>query len=449
MIDYFKQTIVFYFFTFFSLLACEGTETDQDGTLAPNATPADVFVKDTFVDKEASLSSDGSRVVFLSSRGDSQYKSYKFTVGTSTAPAPLTAQDLGEELSVTISPDGLWAAVKVLTPEGVFKLYIQSYDDTAKRLEVTDAGSSFQNPTFSHWSPPALSFYSQDALGTTSLKVVRFTIGSANTPTYAATQTATDYSAGETQLTWVNQTGYIGLLSRKWNAATGQLLFRSRSQLSGLGAATQIDGQNSGFSRMGTIPFAAGALGFVFNQDLESRSEKITPVTDKEGDIAAVFLRHKTYLSALDGTQITPIESKHYKTLSLTATQSSGVLGILGLEVFACQAAGAADFYGSSFILYNGTTTTKLFFKHDSDNTLKIVTADCEAFDKNLAPEQQLIDLTVNDLKLAGNYDGTTITFLLQTSRSGDEEIYHISAPYDGTTFGDATVTKISQNPRS
>ena len=97
-----------------------------------------------FTDLRPSLAADGTKVVFVSGRDSTDdtatLKAFKTDWpedGVPTAPARLTAADLGDEREAVLSPDGVWVAV-VAVKAGRTDIFLVDYAGENEPVQVTD-----------------------------------------------------------------------------------------------------------------------------------------------------------------------------------------------------------------------------------------------------------------------------------------------------------------------
>lgn len=140
----------------FTAAGCGGKSKAKDISTEPQRQGSELSAVDVkFNDFQPELSSDGTKVIFISGRdsvaGSPTFKVYKSDWAVDAKPAAptrLTSEDLGVEQDASLSPDGAWVAI-IAVKAGKTDLYIKDYAGTQAAVRIPDDAVQKASPSFS------------------------------------------------------------------------------------------------------------------------------------------------------------------------------------------------------------------------------------------------------------------------------------------------------------
>ncbi len=454
----------------FTLAACDNKKkADAVSELPQRSGSLIVSTSVKFNDVKPTLSSDGTRLVFVSGRdtdGDvTVLKAYKAEwpeAAAPGAPARLTLSDVGFERDARISPDGNWVVLSV-QKDGKTDLYLQDFAGTLPApLNVSGDAADEIDPVFSPDSK-LITWISRD-VGAGTSQVLGVTVGT-GTAADVATKVVLS-AAGEyvTTLFWI-PTATDGTYE--------------------LAVGTQGDFSTGGTS-LNTISFTAIADAQAAARTAWLQNQFLLANTEPRATATAVLLGRKapqgsvkkvTALGAGVTPRMTPVSSEPIFAAPAAAAPATvtelamppghdllavgGITpdGTAGFGIFrlayrhACDPASAAYDFSSSIAAFKADGTAATFYiprTTPTEGAFEVAKDVCDMMraDGTLGrPDDKVMDLVVNanatEAKLRALYVTRFTAHFDETCRikAGDPEVFGLDV-----VAGAATIQPVSNN---
>ena len=432
-------------------IGCGGSDLDEvsDGG-AVTSTGAQSAI---YLDHSPDLSDDGTKVVFISQRAETEASSTSkiYTYDTSLAEAERlsrlnSSDDFGEELLAAVSPDGTLVAFISKDTSGVYHLYVRNWAGTLV-AEVT-APSDLIRYDEIEFSPDSqgisyVATVASEGQNSSSLYFVKISV---------STQISLDQvniSSNEINPRIVVDGSNTYLIS-KLQSSSGVVKFKTYlMNLSGTPAATlqKTSGDLSGVG----VPVTVDSSGIYFLQDLASPRTK-----ERRGDLAAAddgtsnrnyaVIREGISEQALvDGKSPVSFSSnllgsfEPVKTNGIQAIEDN-IFGVLGGDYYICN---NGDSFVSTVAIYNAATnvTVPITVVTNSETAVpeSIKIDSCSHMVQGSSSLLQPFERRINRVKIKGSLiSGYSMVF--ESWDSGDGEIYLASFKLTSMASGDDSV---------
>ncbi len=306
-----------------------------------------------YVDRAPSLSSDGSRMVFISGR-DGVNRVYVFETAAIAGegnPRRLTTSDEWDtEESALISHDGTYAVVLAVAA-GQADLFTVRLDD-GQTVQLTDDAEVERGPSLS-LDDKILVFRRAKAQGGWSLWAVSIGAG----PSLTAKAEITGVTGSVTDAKFASGAGYSLAVMVSEPDAYGESLQTLTLDTSLSTAASTTTVVKSGIKRQTSAAFASTHNGIAFAEYLSGSGKTRSPIGGEAGETKVTVVSDPRRLT-LAGTS-TEIEQVGYDVVAVTASQAADFSAWATRDYYTCE--GREALYGNGLYLLQGASQERLW----------------------------------------------------------------------------------------
>lgn len=392
-----------------------------------------------YLDRSGSMSSDGSKVLFVSYRDSSVPKIYSYdsSLDVATQPQRLTSEDseYGQEVLAKVSPDGSMVAFISKDESDQYHLYVQTWEGSIVGEVTGPTGIiRFDELEFSSDSI-GLSYVAtveQDDVTTVSSTYVKISLSSS----FSFDQVTT--AAGEWQARVVVDGASKYMVTRTISESLQTIFKTYQIDESGSPALTLVK-TSSGLSSVGDKFINISESGVYFARTLEEpRVKEILGDVDpqEDGSSAKGYVRILNGLSSvdlLDSSSAVSFSSSdlgtfpNYEPTDVYGIQvvDTDLLAIYGGDYYVCN---NGTVYLTSIVFYNTSTKVSVPVTIGTTEGLPstAVVDTCSNLVANTAASDQPIESKITSVNITGTLAGG-FKVLIQSWDSGDGEIYQVN----------------------
>lgn len=398
-----------------------------------------------YLDDRADFSADGTMIVFVSGRdaGDTgtQLKAYKVTVAagaSATVPVPsrLTSSDIGSEIDVVISRDGVWTIITAVK-DGRTDLYLQGYA-SGTPVRITDDDAVESQVSFIPDASAKMFAFMKRTDGFAKPKVYVGDVGDGSLAQVSAVVNVSGASGEDSLPVWAPSDTTPTLLTRTpataGRASGGEIGKRSFATAAAAASAAKTTLVTAVNFDEDVRPFA-NLSSLLLGKKLTYNEKQITPIGGGNNASNVGVITAPVAYALTTGVGTAMAAASGVKVQSMTGNRAGTILAWSGLDSYKC--ADEAQAYGRMIFVTadNGATVTR-------QQPLKQATGSGWELSGNGTPCTKKLadgtlgtyDFVINQSKI--NLDGTTGSYriLYTTNVSNDVEVRLLDVTVTGST---------------
>lgn len=438
---------------FLSATAC-GKKGTKKTVIDPPQRSGTAFVSYSlkYTDESPALSSDGTRLVFISGRASDEsnavFKAYKLSWASGQAPDPaaatrVTAAELGRETVVAISPDGKWVAVSAANGSEN-AIYVQSFDQEGGERLVKKSTDRISGLAFSPDSRLLMWLSSSQ----TEVRVEMSDLGIAATDAVSEVQHIGAVKIAASAVWAQAGAGYSVVVAESGveagtSTVVNRFSFAAVTELATASAEKIIDAQQ--FDK--TVEMSANASNLGFVSVVPSSAKVAVPRFGvAENPQPTIPVKSRPQWSSLSANATAEsADPVAYETQQVELGADVTAFFTLNKVYYACEGDAAATF-GSDFVVMN--TADKSFYRmvprvKADGSGFEMAAGLCDNLDAGGA--RRRMDDRVTEFALNSEATGTTfrMAYVTRTSnffdadcslKLGDPDIYLVDGTSDGKT---------------